>query len=109
MYDIVEKYQASTDQLIYAGQLAACRELYEETGIKIEPNQMDRIVPAAFLPRPIASSTSNDIALPPNEYKRRLLFLLMVTNADFPSTTVGSESPMGSLGKELRVRFWFGL
>lgn len=84
-------------QLLAACKMGAARELFEETGIDMR-SSLHRLEPASL--RTVTKVNKEGIELLRNEHKHRLFFFLSVTDKDFPSQ---GESPMGSVGRHLRV------
>lgn len=75
----------------------ASRELFEETGIDIR-GDLVRLQPASLREYGAKSKKGDEVL--PNEHKKRLFFVLNVTDSDFPPHGI---SPTGDGGKHLKV------
>lgn len=84
---------AEEHSLQYAGRVGAARELWEETGIHVDP---DRLQPLQLY----RTETGQPHLI--NEFKHRLFYLLRITDADLP--TEGSVAPMENSGPHSHVR-----
>lgn len=104
MDDLMEVLQSLGDNMIddravfvKACAIAACRELYEETGIDVR-TELHRIQPKQLRPKGNDDSITDQLAC---ELKNRLFFSLHIHDEDFPNggTYAGHDTDLGQNDK----------